>query len=302
MTENFATSLIVTEDTAGPAGVVAGPYSMRGTNVLLTRRPITVIQRRDPWRSVTHQVPILSRHQLGWEFEVSDAETTELIFDALADPDRTTDVSGLRTWNLGQPGDVRRFDFALDPVEGGHFELRAAALIEAQLVMDRGRLATWTTQWLGRELTTDDSEPVATDQSGINFGGSLDVQIEFDDIEATIMSGAIAFTRNIEPAQYDDRNMATQWTGRHSVDVVGRIVCRLPFGDYAEMMVGKLIETGITVSFASGNKERQIILPAVRMQTTNRAFISQGTYEYSVDFVAVREVGQSVAVLTSENI
>lgn len=302
MTENFATSLIVAEDATGPAGAVAGPFSIRGTNVLLSRRPITAIQRRDAWRSVTHQLPVISSHQLGWEFEISGSDATEIVFDALADPGSSTLVGGLRSWQLGQPSDVRRFDFVLDPVEGGHFELRGAACTEAQLVMDRGRLATWTTQWVGRQLTTDDSEPTATDASGANFGGAIDVQIAFADIEAVIMSGAVAFTRDLAPAQYGTDNVAKQWTGRHSVDVVGRLICRIPNADYAELVVGRLIDTAATIQINCGQRERMIELPAIRLQATNRAFISQGTYEYSIDFVAVRTVNEPVASFTSEDL
>jgi hypothetical protein len=299
MTENFATSLIVAEDDTGPAGVITGPFSVRGTSALLTRQTQTAISRRDMWRAVTHQIPILSRHQIGWEFESSDSETTELLFDALGDPGRTTDVAGLRTWSLGQPNDVRRYNFVTDPVEGGHFELRGAACVEAQVVVDRGRLATWTTQWIGRQLTTEDSDPTATDASGDVFGGALQAQVEFSDIEATVLSCAVAFTRDITPAQYDLDNIATQWVGRHAVDAVGRIICRLPFGDYAELILGDIIETDLTISLTTGDKLRQIILPAVRLQANTRALVSAGTYEYSVEFVAVREYDSPVAYLTS---
>jgi len=299
MTENFATSLIVRADAIGPQGIIAGPYLVNGSNALLSRTTETSLDRRDLWRSITERVPVMSRHQLGWEFEVGDSDVFELVADALADPGRSTDAAGVRTWRIGRPDDVTRWDFIMDPVEGGHFELLAAACSSAQLVIERGRIASVSTQWQGRSLVTNDSNPEATEADNTQMAGSLSCYVAIGGMIAPVFSGAVSFTREISAAQYNMQNVATRWTGRQVVDVLGRLVCRVPSDNFATMMRGGVIERSITITLDAGSRRRVITIPAARMQILTRGVINAGTYEHVIEFASVRITGQDLATITS---
>jgi len=301
MTENFATTLIVEEDATGPAGLVAGPFMVNSISALLGREALTSLQSRDFWRAVTKTVPILSTFALGWEFDVGDSECTEIIFDALADPTRGDDTAGVRTWRMGRPDDIRRFNFIIDPVEGGHFELRAAALRSAQFAIERGRLATCLTQWVGRELTTDDSAPSSTAASNTRFASAPTCTITLDGWDIPVFSGAIAFNRDVQPAQFDLNNVASKWTGEQSVDVLGRINTRLSSGNFASLMRGGVIEKAITVTMTAGARVRVIELPVCRLEVSERTLVGEGTYEHLVQFAVVRSEGADIMTATSED-
>lgn len=299
MTENFATSVIVGEDITGPAGLVAGPFLVSSISLLLGREAITSLQSRDFWRAVTNTVPILSQYQIGWEFDLGDSDVTELVFDALADPARGDDTAGVRTWKLGRPDDVRRFDFILDPVEGGHFEARECAIASAQFVFERGRIATCLTRWVARHFTTEDSAPTATNADNTTFAAAPTVEVEIDGLPAQVFSGALSFTRVIEPAQFAATGRASQWVGEQAVDVLGRLACRFSDEEYATLMSGQVIEAEMVIRIVAGDRTREITMPAVRMEVGERTFVGEGTYEHLIQFAVVRTEGEEIAVLTS---
>lgn len=301
MTENFATTAIIREDATGPAGLVAGPFMVASNSLLLGRETLSSISRRDFWRALTETVPVLSGFSIGWECDVGNCETTELIFDALADPGRGTDEAGLRTWLLGRPDDVRRFDFIIDPVEGGHFEALGCAIQSAQLVMERGRIASWMTRWVGRSLTTEDSEPTATNQDNSAFAAAPTVEIAFSEFDGIpVFAGAISFSRRIDPAHYGTDSIATKWKGDQAVDVIGRCACRVSVDDFADMMMGEVIESGVTITLTAGDRVRVITIPSCRLEVGERTMVGEGLYEHVVQFAVVRSEGEDILSFTSE--
>lgn len=301
MTENFATSVIIAEDVTGPSGLVAGPFLVNSIGFLLGREAITNLQRRDFWRAITTTVPILSQYQIGWEFDFGDSDVPEAIFDALADPERGTEASGVRTWKLGRPDDVRRFDFIIDPVEGGHFEARECAIASAQFVFERGRIATCLTRWVARFLTTDDSAPTATNADNTTFAAAPTVEVEIDGLPARVFSGALDLSRTIEPAQFDANGRASQWTGRQTVDVLGRLACRFSEEEFANLVTGEVIESEMVIRITAGTRVREISMSTVRMEVGERTFVGEGTYEHLIQFAVVRSEGQEIATITSQD-
>jgi hypothetical protein len=302
MTENFATQLIIRRDPTGPEGLITGPYLVSGINALVSRVTETSIQKRDFWRAMTQNTPVISRHRVGWEFEVGDSQVFDTVMDALADPGRSSVESGAKVWRFGRPLDVARFDFLIDPVEGGHFEALGCACSSAQLVMDRGRIGIMTTQWVARQLSTDDTSLGFASEDNSAFAAAPDFDIVIGDIETTIMSAAIAFNRPIEAAQFVLEGVATEWTGSQSLDILGRFVCRLPSGNFGSLLQGGIIDAPLTISFTAGARQRIIDIPAVRMQTTSRTFVTQGTYEYLIEFASIKIEGQDLATITSVSV
>lgn len=300
MTENFATSLIIGEDASGPAGLVAGPFMVYGVSALLTREVATMLERRDFWRGMTVNEPVISMFSAGWEFDVGDGIALDLVLDALADPDRGTDVAGVRTWKFGRPDDVRRFDLIFDPVEGGHYELRGSAVISAQLVMERGRLVTCVTQWVGRSLTTEDSAPSFTSGDNAAFAAAPTVTVDIGGEDWPVFAGAISFNRPLSPAQLDLDSVATKWTGRQTVDIVGRLLCRTSVSNFGSLIRGNVVNKELTFTIECEGRTRTLTIPAARLEMAERTMIGEGTYEYVVEFAALRLEGEDLMTATSE--
>lgn len=301
MTENFATDLAIREDATGPAGLIAGPYRVNAVSALLQREMLTGTERRDVWRAITHRVVALSGHSLGWEFDVGDADTLELVIDSLADPGRATDLAGVRTWPMGRPTSVRRFDFIIDPVEGGHFELLRAACVSAQIGIERGRVATCLTRWAGQDLSTADTATEPDDLYSVEFANAATCTIDVEGVTGKVFAGAIAFDRDIQPAGYRETGGATGWKGSGTVDVLGRIACRLDTDDFADLMIGTILDREIIITMQAGARARTITLPSCRIMLAQRTFIGEGTYEHQFEFAVVRSEDQDVAVFTSED-
>lgn len=302
MTENFATSLEVREDATGPAGLIAGPYRLDATSALLGRETLTSIQRRDFWRAVTKTLPIISAHGLGWEFDVGDCDSLELVLDAMADPGRSTDSAGVRTWRFGRPESIRRFDFIIDPVEAGHFELLRAGCQSAQIIMERGRLASCVTRWGGQELSTTDTSTDSTPLQNQTFAAAPTCTIEIEDFTGPVFSGALLLQRDIEPAGYDETGVASGFKGQSVVDILGRLACRASTADFADMMAGDVLERSVVITMTAGTRRRVLTMPACRLEVGERQLIGQGTYEHLIEFAVIRTTDQDCLSVTSEEI
>jgi len=298
MSENFRSAIEVRQGT-GPAGLMTGTYAMTTSLVKLARRALTGIMVRDPWRSTAANQPILSGKSLAVAFDVSDGENCELMFDALGDPGRGTDVAGTRTWKVGRPSDVRRFDFALLPVEGGNLELREAALVQAQLVIERGRMVTCFTEWEGRQLIDDHDAWTTTDIGGVNYAGALDATVDFDGEAGPVFSAALSVSRDLRAANYTLAGVARNWKGSLTPDVVGRIAVRTTAADFASMMMGETFERAITLTITAGAKVRTLTLPRCICEAGERQLVARGTYEHVLEFALLRESGQDALTVTT---
>lgn len=298
LTENFR-SVIQARQGTGPAGLMTGTYALTASQVKLSRKALSSMMVRDPWRSTAANLPILSSKSMALAFDVSDGENCELMFDAMGDPGRATDVAGTRTWKVGRPSDVRRFDFALLPVEGGDLELREAALVQAQIVLERGRMLSCFTEWQGRELTTDHDAWTATDIGGTNYAGALDATVDFDGESGPVFAFAISVNRDLRAANFTLAGVAQNWKGSLTPDVVGRIIVRTDAAEFAAMMMGGTYEKEITVTLTAGAKVRTITLPRCICEVGERQLIARGTYEHVLEFALLREAGQDALTITS---
>lgn len=299
MTENFATTIVIGEDTSGPAGVLTGPVAVLGTNAVIRTRPITTMTRKDPWRSSAEAIPIISAPFVGWACDVGNSHASDLILEAMGDPGRSETDGPEITWKVGRASDVRRFDFHAALVEGGDMLVREAALASAQLVVERGRIANWITEWVGRRTGEGVPEWTPEDYTNTEYATAATTTVTVDDEELPVFSVALQISRAIKAANFTEAGRASAWEGSLAFDVIGRAALRLDSADALDALQGGILTRAIEITILAGNRTRVITIPKCACEIRERRLVGPGTYEHLMDFAVLREEGQDLITITS---
>lgn len=300
MTENFLTTIALSESTGSPAGLLAGPYQVQGTNALVRTEAISTLTRKDPWRATKESTPLLAAPGFAWACDVGDGQASDVILDAIGDPGRSEEAGNLRTWRVGRASEARRFDFHADAVGGGDILVQNAALVSAQLVIERGAIANWTTNWAGRSIAAEDPAWTVEELQNTEYATAVTTTITIDDEELRIFSAAIQIDRRIRAANFGEDGIARNWAGSPAFDVVGRVALRLEASDFLGAMTGQILERAIAITMVAGDRTRTLTLAKCACEIPDHRLIGQGTYEHLMDFAVIREEGQDVLTITSE--
>lgn len=299
MIENFFSTLAIGGAAGSPAGLMDGPYGIQASNGLIRTEAVETLTRKDPWRSSVESLPVLVMPTFAWACDVGDGDASDIILDAMGDPGRGDDTAGTRTWKIGRADDVRRFDVAAAPTEGGDIRVLGAALNSAQLVIERGRIASWSTEWVGRQI--DDTTPVwtPTDLENTTYATAPTTTITLDGETLRIFSGAINVGRGIRAANFSEAGVAGAWTGDLAFDIVGRMALRLEESDFLAAMQGEILTREIVITMTAGTRVRTFTLPKCACELRERRLVGPGTYEHLVDFAVLREEGAEIMTVTS---
>lgn len=300
MIENYATELAIQQATGSPAGLMTGAYRIHGTNAMVRTQAIASLTRKDPWRSSADTIPILIEPAVAWACDVGDQDATEVIFDALGDPTRATDVAGVRTWRLGRASSVRRFDFHAATTEGANVRVKDMGLTSAQLVIERGNIANWMTEWAGWSIDDTDPAWTTTDLGNETYATAPTTIVTIDGAGYKVFAAAVSISRPMVPANFSQAGSAQAWAGGLAFDVVGRLALRFDPGDFEDLIQGEIQTREIVIEMTAGSRVRTLALPSCAVEMRDRRLIGPGTYEHLVDFAVLREEGQDVMTMTSE--
>lgn len=299
MTENFATLLQIQADPDGPAGLLDGPYQIDSVQAAVRRSERVGVTRQDPWRALAVSRPLLVTPEIAWNHEIGDSIAHDLIWDALGDPGRGDLTGSTRTWRIGRPDGVRRFDFVAQLVEGGALVIGGAACSTCQIAIERGRIVTAMTEWVGRSLSTTDPAWDPELLANENFATSLISSVNFDDLEIPIFSAGITISRDIQAANLDLDGTARSWRGTLAVDILGRLALRLDSSDHLDLLLGQVQHRAITLTLVAGARTRTIELPRCAVECTERRLVERGQYEHVIEFAVLRDSDQDLAIVTS---
>jgi hypothetical protein len=299
MSENFLSTLSIKEAASSPAGLLAGPYQIHGSNSLIRTRPITTLTRKDPWRSSAESLPVLVEPSFAWACDVGDSIASDIILDAMGDPTRSTEAGNTRTWKIGRADDVRRFDVWGEPVEGGDIRVTDAGLSTAQLVIERGRIASWVTDWVGWQILGTAPAWTPEELTNTTYATAVTTTVTVDGETLRVFSGAVNIGRQLQAANFSQDGAASVWAGALAFDVVGRLALRLEASDAIAALQGQILTREIVIEMVAGTRTRTITLPKCSCEIRERRLHSQGTYEHILDFAVLREEGEDVMTVTS---
>lgn len=303
MNENWRSLAGFEHDGTGPDRLPLWTTSrLNSSDLKLTRDVRADIQTRDPHRSASAVVPVLSTYSLEWDFPItSAAEYLLFVLCGIADAGRTTEAGGDYTFRIGRGKDPVRSNIYMDGVDGSHYKLHGCLLTDWTLNIDLiDQISSQVTFAARRLELLGSAAAFAAAPSSGRPATALDSSVVIGGVEYPVFGWSVGFQREAAAAGLDEDGTAEAWDGNQVPDIGGKITCRCPSADFDAAMTETLTKAIQAVINLPGGAVLTMDFPRCILQAASKRIVGPELFEFSLEWSAVQPESGDNATITLE--
>lgn len=268
------------------------------SSVAMTRSRAGIV-RRNPRRAIVANQPLYSTYAVTWDTDVcDDLPTLRMLMEALCDRDTCTAVTGGHEWQMdGASAGFRTFSAWAATEDGLSHRLHGGICREASITATTGTIAAVATTWEFQRIEAVEEGEPDTAAAPTAYAGSIECRCEWGGSPLTAWAVALNFSRDLAVADIDDTGVPRGYSGRPTVDIAGKMSCRVSSEDAAELFEAEILREFV-LSMTAGTVTMTITLHRANFIITGRRVVGNGQIEHTIEFVATAGTGLPTATVS----